>query len=276
MEVKEEPSDFSEEYMIKDNIEFSLIGFPYSVKNEISEDLFEADLPNTHTNNYFVDGNTFDKVCMEVGVEDIKLEEQNKTEKINVKNDIVIKDEIKEEFNEYGQIHIENHFVFEDFKDEPGKGYYSGNSRKNIGGRPKKYQNEEERKAASRERARRRRANQSDEDRAKEATYKRQYRAKIKKNESEDRARRQQNAESRRKQRAKASTEQVLARRMRDAAAQRLRRANESKEKAGERRKCDAEARRLRRRLIINCEGETVKHTRMLTGEELCDVSTIE
>ncbi|XP_072380076.1 uncharacterized protein [Diabrotica undecimpunctata] len=300
MEVKQEPSDFSEEYMIQqDNIEFSLIGFPYSVKNEISEDLFKADLPNTDTNNDCDDSNTFDKVCMEVDVEDIKLEELDKPEKfIIIKNGIVIKDEIEEEVNEYEQIDIDNQFVFEDFKVEPLGGYYSDNSKKNNGGRPKKYKNEEERIAARRERDRQHRANRSAEERAKESEYKRQYRAKANENEEEARARRQRIAELRRKQRAKASTEEVLARRMRDkeyrlrrlaneseqqaqarraraAERRRLRRAIESQEKAEERRKRATEARRLRRRLIIDSEGY-LKHPKMHTGEELCDESNIE
>ncbi|CAG9830444.1 unnamed protein product [Diabrotica balteata] len=208
MEVKQEQSDFSEEYVIQqDNIEFSLIGFPYSIKNEISEDLFKADLPNT--NNDFDDSNTFDKVCMEVGVEDIKLQELDKPEKfIIIKND---------------------------------------NLRKNNGGRPKKYKSEEERIAARRERDRQHRANRSAEERAKESEYKRQYRAKANENEEEARERRQRIAELRRKQRANASAEEVLARRMRDKEYRLRRLANESEQQAQARRARAAERRRLRR-----------------------------
>uniref|UniRef100_A0A6P7FX75 Uncharacterized protein LOC114335095 n=1 Tax=Diabrotica virgifera virgifera TaxID=50390 RepID=A0A6P7FX75_DIAVI len=122
MDIKQEPSDLSEEYMVQqDNIEFSPIGFPYTVKNEISKDLFKADLANTDTNNYFVHNNSLDKECMEADVEDIKLEEEDKAEEVIVQNDIVIKDE----FNEFEQVHVENQFFSEGCKDEPREGYYS-------------------------------------------------------------------------------------------------------------------------------------------------------
>ncbi|XP_050500539.1 uncharacterized protein LOC126880601 isoform X3 [Diabrotica virgifera virgifera] len=128
MEVKQEPSDFSEEYMIQqESIEFSHIEFPDTVKHEISEDLLNADLANTDTNNYFADSNTLEKVRTDVGVDDIKLEEEeDKAEKVTVQNGIVQKDEIQEEFNKYEQIHIENQLFLEDFSKEPRGAYYSG------------------------------------------------------------------------------------------------------------------------------------------------------